>query len=520
MTFSDPTVFTPYSGVKPLMNDGKNLWAPETDRDRIGAYQKFEEIYWSHDTAFQLQDDSLERPVFIPNPRVICDSTSHFWMKGFEVVSRGATQGALDAFLDREEFIPKFHVAKHSGVVRGDFVLHLTADPTKPEGSRVSVNSVDPGMYFPEFDDHNLDRILAVNLVEQILDPVTEKPLIHRLRYRYVMVGAQRKVTSQEAWYEVKDWFKETRVQIKQLRAEVLLPDPIDTIPVYLFKNQPWQGDPFGSSEIRGYEALQQRINQSATDEDMALALEGLGVYTTDAPPPTDEEGTELAWNIVPGRVVQTPAGAKFERVKGVSSVEPFQSHIDMMVEGMYESSATFRAQLIDDKTAESGIALAIRFLPTLAKLEERDFFGVARLTQFFFDWKNWHAAFEGQVLPGDIEIVLGDKLPNNKTDKLNVYNNLLDRKAISKKWYREQVGELYGVEIPADMEKQIEDENRAAMELMQEFQPADTKSPDSSAQSGGGGNQTNGNGNQSNNRNRTNESGGTEAKSGSSKRG
>lgn len=510
MTFTDPTVFTPYSGVKPLLNDGKNLWAPEIDRDRIGAYQKYEEIYWSHDAAFKLQDDSSERPVFLPGPRVICDSTSHFWMKGLEVNSTGPTQEALKAFMDREEFLPKFHVAKHSGVVRGDFLLHLTADPLKPEGTRISVNSVDPGMYFPEFDPQNLDRILAINLVEQIMDP--EKPdqvYIHRLRYRYVLVGGLRKVTSQEAWYEVKDWFKETRVQVKLIRNEQLLPDPINTIPVYPFRNQPWQGDPFGSSEIRGYEALQQRINQSATDEDVALSLEGLGVYSTDAPPPTDDDGNELSWNIVPGRVVQTPSGAKFERVKGISSVEPFQAHIDMMVNSMYEASATFRAQLIDDKTAESGIALAIRFLPTLAKLDERDLFGVARLEQFFFDWKNWHTAFEAQTLDQDITIILGDKLPTNKSDKLNVYNNLMDRKAVSKKWYREQVADLYGIEMPSNMDAQIEQETRAAMELMQELQPAPdpTKEPPP-------------NGNQSNNRSRPNESGGTEAKSGSSTRG
>jgi hypothetical protein len=486
------------------MLDGKNLWAPETDRDRINSYQKYEEIYWSHDTAFRLQDDTNERPVFMPTPRVIVDTTSHFWMKGLQISSKGATGAALDEFLDREEFLPKFHVAKHSGVVRGDFVLHLTADPTKLEGTRISVNSVDPGSYFPEFDDQNLDRILAVNLVEQVMDPIEpDKVFIHRLRYRYVLVGTQRAVTSQEAWYEVQDWFKETRVVVKTIRQEQLLPAPIDTIPVYHFKNQPWQGDPYGSSELRGYEAIQQRINQSATDEDVALALEGLGVYATDAPPPTDEDGNELPWGIVPGRVVETPSGATFARVKGISTVEPFQSHINMMIDGVYEASATFRPHDVDAQVAASGIALAIRFLPTTAKLEERDLFGVARLEQFFFDWKSWHTAFESSTLDGDILIILGDKLPTNKTDTLNVYNNLVDRKSVSKKWYREQVAELYGLDMPTNMDTQIEAENRAAMEFMQTVIP--TPPPD---------------GNQSNNANRPNESGGTEANSASSQGG
>lgn len=513
MASSDLATFTPYSGVKPLLNDGKNIWVPELDRDRISSYQKYEEIYWSYDQAFQLQDDTGERPVFIPNPRVIVDTTSHFWMKGLQITSSGPTQQALEDFMDREEFTPKFHVAKHSGVVRGDFILHLTADPTKPEGTRVSVNSVDPAMFFPEFDDQNLDRVVAVNLVEQVINPEDPSQIfIHRLRYRYVLIGVERKVTSQEAWYEVENWDKGTRVTVKNIRSEVLLPDPITTIPVYHFKNQPWQGDPFGSSELRGYEAIQQRINQSATDEDVALALEGLGVYATDAPTPTDDEGNEVPWSISPGRVVETPSGSKFDRVKGIGSVEPFQAHIGMMIDNMYEASATFRASMVDAKVAESGIALAIRFLPTTAKLEERDFFGTAKLTQFWFDWRMWHQAFEGQELAQEIKVVIGDKLPTNNNDRLNVLNNLVDRKAITKKWYREQVGEIYGVEIPPNMDKQLEEEARTAIALQQEaFLAGAGQTPNPNPQGPPGGNN-------SNNQQRPNESGGTEASSGAKK--
>jgi hypothetical protein len=203
--------------------------------------------------------------------------------------------------------------------------------------------------------------------------------------------------------------------------------------------------------------------------------------------------------------VIETPAGTKFDRVKGIGTVEPFQAHLDFMIEHLYEASATFRPQLMDAQVAESGIARAIRFMPTMAKLEERDFFGVARLKQFFFDWKNWTAAFEGQLLTGDINVILGDKLPQDKSDTLNVLNNLLDRKAVSKKWYREQVSDLYGMEIPANMDTEIEAEIRAAAELQQAINPQPAPAPPG--------------GNQSNNRNRTNESNGTEARGSSERR-
>lgn len=465
----DDAVFTPYSGIKPLLNDGENLWAPELDRDRIGAYQKYEEIYWSHKAAFKLLDDS-ERPVYVPNPKVIVDTTAHFFMKGLEIVATGNTQQALESFLDREEFIPKFHTAKHSGVVRGDFILHMTADTSKPDGTRVSVNSVDPGAYFPEFDPDNLDRILAVNLVEQHLDEDNpSEVLIRRLRYRYVLVNGRRGVTSQEAIYKVRDWWKGTRVQVRSIRPEKVVTGA-STIPVYHFKNQAWQGDPFGSSELRGYEALQQRINQSATDEDVALALEGLGVYATDAPAPTDDDGNEVDWSIVPGRVIQTPTNSSFKRVEGLKTVEPFQEHLKFLVDSLYESSATFRGGSVDATVAESGIALAIRFLPTSAKLEERDQFGLSKLKQFFFDWKDWHAAYEGENLSGDVEVTLGDKLPENKASKLNVYTIMLQNKVVSRQWYREKVSELYGIDIPAGMEDQILEEKTKDAEFRQKF--------------------------------------------------
>jgi hypothetical protein len=467
----DEGLFTQYSSVKPLLDDGANLWSPEMDRDRIGAYQKYEEIYWSHDAAFKLLDDS-ERPVYVPNPRVIVDTTAHFYLKGLAITSSGNTGKRLDEFLAREEFIPKFHTSKHSGVVRGDYLLHLTADPAKPEGTRLSINSVDPAAYFPEFDDDNLDRIVAVNLVEQVVDAEDpNKIYIKRLRYRYALQSGVRVVTSQEALYEVRDWWKGTRVLVKALLPEKVLLG-IATIPVYHFKNIAWQGQPFGSSELRGYEAVQQRINQSATDEDVSLALEGLGVYATDAPPPTDTDGNEVPWSIVPGRVVEVPTGSVFKRVEGLKTVEPFQEHLHYLTEAMYEASATFRGGSIDATVAESGIALAIKFLPTTAKMEQRDEFGVAKLDQLFFDWKMWHAQFEGETLDGEILITLSDKLPENKSAKLAVITTLLSYKLVSKKWARTEVSELYALEIPANMEAEIEAELTAAAELQQKINP------------------------------------------------
>ena len=500
MTFTDDIgVFTPYSTVKPLLGEEMALWAPELDRDRIASYQKYEEIYWSHSEAFRLVlTGDTGRPVYVPNPRTICDTTSHFLLKGLRIQAEkegSKMDQALQAFLDREIFMAKFNTAKHSGVVRGDFILHITADPLKAPLGRVSINSVDPAAYFPEFDDDDLDRVTAVNLVEQIIDPDDPtKVNIRRLRYEYVGEGETRSVSSQEAVYEVRDWWLESRVRITSLSPPHTLPPQITTIPVYHFKNIDWQGQPFGSSELRGYESIQTAINQSTSDEDVALALEGLGVYATDAPKPTDDEGNEEEWSIAPGRVVEVPATSYFKRITGVENVKPFQDHLKFLVDSLYEASGTFRGGTIDAAVAESGIALAIRFLPTMAKLEERDEQGVGKLTQLFFDWKAWYSAYEGMTFGEEenILIALGDKLPSNKNDILNMLNNALDRKTISREFYRQSLAELYGISFPDDMEAQI----LAEQERLAPFQPPPPG----------------GNGSQSNNISNPNESGGTEA--------
>jgi hypothetical protein len=507
VSYSDGAM-TPYSTIKPLFDSGDlQYWVPELDRERIASYQAYEEIYWNVETAFKLVSRGLDdMPIYIPNPRTIVDSTSHFWAKGLRLESSGSTKTALDAFLIREMFMSRFHTAKHSAVVRGDMLLHMTADPTKPDGSRVSLNSLDPSCYFPEYDDDDLDRIIAVNLVEQVLDyeDPNNKPMIRRLRYDFVGEGGRRRVRSQEAIYEVRDWWKGSRVKVQEIMAPKLLPERITSIPVYHIKNIDWQGQPFGSSELRGFERVQAAINQGASDEELSLALDGLGVYATDAPRPTRDDGSEVDWEIAPGRIIEMPLNSNFKRVEGLSTVKPFQDHLKMLIENMYEAAGTFRGGAIEATVAQSGIALAIKFLPTQAKLEQRDQGVIDKLSQLFFDWKNWMFSYENTSLDGDITIAMGDKLPQDKVAMLNMLNNMMDRNAISRKFYREKVAELFGIELPDDIEKQILDE--VAM-----FSPfAEQPNADSEGVSQQDGEKQPPN--KSNNKNAPNESKGTEA--------
>jgi hypothetical protein len=186
----------------------------------------------------------------------------------------------------RERWMSKFHIAKHSGVTRGDYIIHIYADENKEPGTRVSINTVHPAAYFPVYDDWNPDKLIRVHLAEvyERFEDGRMKTYIRKLTYEYIFTANRRRVSRTEGMFEVKDWFDPAKAEmVKSLLKKTELPEEIDTIPVYIFPNQEWQGGDFGRSELSGFERIFQAIDQTMTDEEMALALEGLGVYATDA---------------------------------------------------------------------------------------------------------------------------------------------------------------------------------------------------------------------------------------------
>jgi hypothetical protein len=179
------------------------------------------------------------------------------------------------------------------------------------------------------------------------------------------------------------------------------------------------------------------------------------------------------------------------------------------------EASATSKIAVgeIDVQTAESGIALAIKFLPTLAKIEYRDTSGVEILTQLWYDWKAWVKAYENKDwLDTEIKISLGEKLPLDRSKRIDELNNMYDRKVISRQYYRTEMTAL-GYTFPDDIEQQMIDEQVALAQAMMESQQQQfgTRVPGPGGRLQGDGD-TLPDENNSNNRNRVNESNGSEA--------
>lgn len=524
---------TPYSTVSEYA-EAYPSWVGKDDGERLAAYKAYQDMYFSEPTAFPniIRRNEDGAALLVPNPKIIVDTTAHYLLKGLTVAPKDKGNKEFleffDAFIARERFYSRLHVAKHAGVIRGDWLLHLTADPSKPEGSRLSLNSVDPASYFPEYDTDDLEKRTGAKLVEQSEHPTDPtKTVVRVLRYWHEYdpetgLKLSEAVWREEVLWETEGWNNPKKAKkVKTILEAAPLPNRITQIPLYHFKNAEFDGFIFGNSELKGYERVFLAIDQAISDEEIALALTGLGVYATDAGRPRDSQGRETDWVVSPGSVWEMPGATMVKRLEGITSVTPVLDHVGYLEDRLNVASGTSDVALgkVDTQTAESGIALALKFLPTLAKVEHRDTAGVEILTQMWYDWKFWVWAYENKDFT-EVEIVvtLGEKLPVNKAKVIEELNNLLDRKVISKAYYRDQLTKRLGYEFPDTIAQDIIDEMIAEAEALHEV--TQQEDPQDAEHIGPGGRKV-GAGDtlpddeksDANNKSRTNESSGTEMK-------
>lgn len=430
---TQPGVFTPYSTIP--WNTTPPSWVPAEEQARVRSYSIYDELYWSHiSTQYKVmsRDDAEEAPIYVPTSRIIIDTVNRYIGKGLWFVtdplsgspaSRLAAEQAFLGLFRRERFRTKYAANKRFGTIRGDWLWHIIADPAKPEGTRLSIHPVDPASYFPVFESDrdpmgSPDKIVAVYLVDRVLHG--DKYLIHRQRYEK-MVNPNGTVTiwSELAIYEEDKWFptaNEAAVQIVQ--PLTALPPEITAIPVYHIPHQYEPQNPYGSSELRGLETIAAAVNQATTDEDLALALMGLGVYATDQPgsPIDPTTGKARDWFIWPGSVIENSKGLR--KVEGVGDVSAYTEHINRMFGFMQQATGATPAAMgrVDVAVAESGVALVLELAPMLAKAEEQDDVIADVHNQMFFDLRAWLKVYEG-INIDDVTVLatFTDKLPTNR---------------------------------------------------------------------------------------------------------
>jgi hypothetical protein len=472
-------VFTPYTTGKTLFGPKPSWIFEDLDIQRIQSYQLYEEIYWNVPDIFKVSfRGTNDKPIYIPSARTTVETIDRYTGVDFAVrftdrntstVSADSTAATLlfqDLFA-RERFKSRYNGNKLYGGIRGDWLWHVTADPTKAQGSRLSIVAVDPGMYFPIFDPDDVDSVIGCHLAVLLSTP--DGPRVHRLTYRKLSAetpGATG-ITVEEALFELNQWELPDGRPAKVLQQPHQLPAQITSLPVYHVKGFEEPGNPFGSSDIRGFESLMGRINQTVSDADLALALEGIGLYATDAPEPTDEEGNAIGWRLGPGRVVQHPEGTNFGRVGGVGDIKPYADHFNILTTALRQAAATpdVAVGTVDVQVAQSGIALALQYLPITSKVDKKNDLIIDAHTQMMFDLVNgWYPAFEATTLT-DVrtEVIIGSAVPVDRAARFQELNDMLTNKVIDTQYYRDEATKL-GYVFPADIQARVDGEaNKAA---------------------------------------------------------
>ena len=479
-------------------------WVPNAeDSARVQAYNTYWDIFTNVKDAFKvvLRDDTGDEISrrFIPAARTIIEATNRYLAKnpvvtprplavnpdGSEVQPDEAStvdlMSRINNLFEREEFFTKFASMKRWMLIRGDGMLHVTANDQKPEGQRLRIVELDPTSYFPIYDPLDVDRVIGVYIVTLVKDDDGEL-IAQRQSYLKTENGT---IATKLDFFERDKWddrwpleesdLKPVDVPTRFADMENLLngfelPSQITSIPVYHYRNRRGGGLPFGLSELQGIETLLAGIIQTATDEDITIAQTGIGIFVTTSGSPKDEQGNEEDWVIAPASVLELESKEdKFERVQGVDSVQPLLDHMGMLEGQAKQTTGTpdIAVGSVEVQVAESGIALAIQMAPILAKNEETELELRGRTEQLLYDLVNmWLPAYEGYT-PNGTKLIMtfDDPLPTDRAAVLKEILDMVTAKIIPIVFAQKLIKERLGYDIPADALQQMATENQTLLD-------------------------------------------------------
>jgi hypothetical protein len=471
----------------------------EDDLWRIQAYWTYDDILSNAAEAFDAllrTETDLKGRRYIPYGRAILEATNRYLGQGLTISydipvdspAHPEDQAELAAWVkklfDRELFMVKFGETKRAMLRRGDSFLQLSADTSKPEGQRLRITLLDGAQYFRIPMGTDPERIAGCYIVTLLTSPDGQTTIAQRERYQRILTDEDVAAVPGSAiggiyykidFYEANGWddrFPLSAVDLKPAETPswltwsewhttlafpgFMLPKEIQAIPVYHFKNS--NSAAFGYSLLQGMESVLAGITQGMTDEDMAIALAGIGVYWTDSGSPRDANGTELDWVIAPASVLELGAGKKFGRVEGVTSVDPLQDHVNSLKSVALEATGTpdIAVGQVDVQVAESGVALAIKMAPVIAGNREREQGMSAVLTQFMWDLLNgWAPAYEGRP-PTDgvftVNVSFGDAMPVDRASIIAEIVQLITARIVDVQYAQEYLSAKLGFQFPSDL--------------------------------------------------------------------
>lgn len=473
------------------------------DQDRVTAYWTYWDIFRNVEEAWTqvLRDDDGNEIArrYVPAARTIIEATNRYLGRDITVtpealaIAPDGTEFTPDEavvlqlmklftdFWKREEVPTKFASFKRWGLIRGDAIFHLMADDTKPEGTRLRLVEADPSSYFPIEDPSDATRIDGVYLVT-IVEDDEGNAIAQRQSYLKAETGTA--IISKLEFFETDGWDDRLPLKTEDLKpvdppewaaalpitAGITLPAQITSIPVYHYRNNRSGTEPFGVSELQGIETLLAGINQTATDEDIAIGLQGIGVYWTTSGKPRDESNNEQPWIVAPASMIELEGPEdKIGRLDGVGSIQPLLDHSGYLESKARETTGTPDVAVgrVDVQVAESGIALGMQMSPITSKNEEKELELKSKLDQMWFDMVTmWLPAYEGLADVGiRLSTTFGDPLPVNRAEFMAEVVLLLTNKIISIEFAQKIIQDKLGYKFPKDMMAAIVSEQAAMLD-------------------------------------------------------
>jgi hypothetical protein len=510
-----PTI-NKYASVVTSLGRPMPAWVKhENDAVRVAAYDGYDDMYKNVPETFKVvlrgEEDT---PIYVPSAKKIVEATNRYLGKDWRWVvrsiaataeaanlaagggdpsgpgpaeqSRLALQTALEALFVRERMLIKFGSWKRHMVQRGDALLHIQFDESRPQGSRISIGEINPRTYFPIPDPFDELRVIGAYIVDLIT--VGTEQIARRLEYRKIQdqdqVSAYKvpigQVYTRLTFWEIGGWDDRypdsgdlkpkpvpeaytASAEMAPLLTGMPLPDTVTALPLYHVRNQADGDEAFGTSQIAGIETLIAGINQGVSDEDITLALQGLGVYTTTSKRPIDPDtGEETDWVIAPGIVLEMASPTdKLERVEGLKNMQPFQEHLTYLGKALDEGTGLSPVAVgtVDAAAATSGVALRLEMAPILAQNEEKETELLGTLDQMLHDIVFMWLPLEGvRADPADITIVnsFADPLPIDRAAVIKEITDLFAAKLISAEFAVKYLSDKLGFQFPADMLNQI----------------------------------------------------------------
>lgn len=485
--------FDPYKSVKPYFVPGAAPAHVVTDEDksRLMSYDFYEDAFWNVPDTFKVMQRGFDTaPIYLPSARKMIEAVNRFYAQKFNYLlakDQGDLIGALVlSMFKREKFFTKFATQKRYGLIRGDAMWHIVGDPTAAEGERLSIFELHPGNYFPIMDGEKRVGCHLVDVITDPDDPNASKQVARVQTYRKEETGA---ISSVLAYYEVGKWddrnLKAKDIKIlKTVTPKFDLPPEITSLPVYDVPNNRIPGpSPFSYSEVLGIERVYAAVNQAISDEELSLAMAGLGIFWTDAGPPIDAKtGAIVPWDIGPARMIEIAKGSQVGRLAGITSVAPMIEHMKFML-GEAQSGLSIpdvAAGKVDVTVAESGISLQLQLSPLLAHTGEKEGGLVEEYDRMFYDLVHmWFPAYEGT--PAETETtmvaVTGDPMPRNRKADIQELMDLKSAGILSAEEVRQILIDQHGYQITAAVDKLLEEQaarstaedpfsSRAAQEL------------------------------------------------------